>query len=89
MVDRAFLKPRSVELPSQGDFQFTPIIRVFDEATPAALQAAMTADFGVQQQSTTDYYVIEEIDYQVYNTLSPMAETRYSAMVWGTEIKIV
>ncbi len=89
MARTQFLKPRSVELPAQGDFSFTPVILVFDEATPQLLEAAMNVSVTAQGQDTTQWAVIEEIEYQVYTTVAPMPVNRFTAMVWATQVDII
>lgn len=89
MARTQFLKPRSVELPSQGDFTFTPLILVFDEATPQLLQAAMNLGALAQGQDVTQWAVIEEIEYQVYTTPNPQSANRFTAMVWATQVDII
>jgi hypothetical protein len=88
-VSRVFLKPRSVELPSQGDYEFVPLVRVYEADSAANLESQLNAEFGVQSTSTTEFYVIEDIEYQVRYKPAPMAEWRYSALVWATKVRIV
>ena len=85
-VTRAFLKPRSVDGPPQGDFVYVPLFLFFESTTLAGLRAQLDAETQLQQQSTLELYVIEEIEYQVVVTQSgPNPGMLYSAMVWATK----
>ena len=85
-VSRSFLRPKSVDEPPQGDFEYIPIIQGFEDTTLAGLNAQLSLDRQARAQSVTSYYVIEEIEYQVVYT--PM-NTLYSCMIWATEIRRV
>jgi hypothetical protein len=92
-VDRAYLKPRSVDVPPQGDFVFPPVVKIFEAGTAAGLQALLDADFGIEQQSLTEFWVVESIQYAVVVTamtsgMTP-AELLYSALVWATKVEKV
>ena len=89
-VDRAYLKPRSVDVPPQGDFVFPPVVKIFESDTAAGLEALLDADFSIQQQSITEFWVIESIQYAV-TVIRPEvgmnpAVVRYSALVWATKV---
>lgn len=92
-VDRAYLKPRSVDVPPQGDFAYPPVVKLFEADTAAGLEAMMDADFGIQRQSITEYWVIESIQYAVVVTAmwSGMVPPKllYSALVWATKVEKV
>ena len=89
-VSRAYLKPRSVDQPPQGDFEYLPIIKGFEDSTLAGLNAQLDAEKQVQAQSVDYFYVVEEIEYQVVVTkLGPNPDMLYSAMVFGWEIRKV
>ena len=89
MVDRAFLKPTSVNIPPQGDFSFLPVVKAFEADSIAALNALLDVDFGVQAQSTTEYWVVEDVKYQVFLTPPPMPAVKYSALVHATKVNRV
>ena len=88
MADRAFLRPNSMDMPVQGDWEFKPIFKLFEDDTMAGLQAQLDVGLTIQQQDPTDLYVIEEIEYQVTVTKlasgNKPAELLYSAMIWGS-----
>lgn len=88
MADRAFLQPKSMDMPVQGDWEFSPVYVFLEDTTMAGLQAQLDAASIAQQQNLTDLYVIEEIEYQVVVTkpaigMNP-AELLYTCMVWGS-----
>ena len=83
-----FLKPRSVEEPYEGAFTYTPFIRVFDEASPALLEAAMNTFMTIQEVDLTNFWVIERIDYETYVTVPPMPLNRFTALVHATRVNI-
>ena len=92
-VSRSFLQPRSVTKPSQGDFQYTPIVEIFEADSAAGLQALLVADVGAQSVDNENFWVIESIEYQVAVPkpaigMNP-AEMKYSALVWATQVKKV
>jgi hypothetical protein len=92
-VDRAYLKPRSVDVPPQGDFVFPPVVKIFESDTAAGLEALLDADFGIEQQSITEFWVIESIQYAVVVTAMWAGMTPpvllYSALVWATKVEKV
>lgn len=92
-VDRAYLKPRSVDVPPQGDFVFPPVVKLFEADTAAGLQALLDVDFGIEQQSITEFWVIESIQYAVVVTAMWSGMTPpvllYSALVWATKVEKV
>lgn len=92
-VTRAFLRPKSVNEPPQGDFEYIPLFQAFEDTTLAGLNAQLDLDIQAQAQSTTSYYVIEEIEYQVVVTQPKTGmvgpELLYSCMIWATEIRKV
>jgi hypothetical protein len=92
-VDRAYLKPRSVDVPPQGDFVFPPVVKIFESDTAAGLEALMDADFGIQQESITEFWVIESIQYSVsvikLETGANDHMALYSALVWATKVEKV
>ena len=89
-VSRAFLQPRSVAQPPQGDFEYAPVFRLFEDTTFAGLEAQLNAMRVDLSGSDTSLYVIEEIEYQVVVTKHSLggmpAEKLYSAMIWATEV---
>jgi len=92
-VDRAYLKPRSVDVPPQGDFVYPPVVKLFESDTSAGLQALLNADFGIDQQDLTAFWVIESVQYAVAVTKMAQgnnsAELLYSALVWATRVEKV
>ena len=92
-VDRAYLKPRSVDVPPQGDFTFPPVVRLFEADSALGLELLLAADFSVQQTSITEFWVIEAIQYAttVIRQESGMhpAVVLYSALVWATKVEKV
>ena len=84
-----FLKPKSVDEPYQGAFQYRPLVRVFDEASPAALETAMTTALSIQEVDPTRYIVVEQIQYETYVTVPPMPVNRFTCMVWYTEVEVI
>ena len=88
MVDRAWIKPKSVDIPPQGDFTFLPVVKAFEDTTLAGLNSQLAADFPTRAQSTQELWVLEEIEYQVSVTKPALggmpAELHYSAMIWAT-----
>ena len=85
MADRAFLQPKSMDMPVQGDYEFRPLIIFYEDTTMAGLQAQVLAGMIVQQEDPTDLFLVEEVDYQVSVTapksgMTP-AELHYSVMV--------
>ena len=93
MVDRAWLRPRSVAEPPQGDFAYLPFVKGFEDTTLAGLNAQLAADFPIRAQSVQELWVIEQIEYQVVvlqHALGGMpAERLYSAMIWATKVQKV
>ena len=93
MVDRAWLRPVSVREPPQGDFAYLPVVIAFEDTTLAGLEAQMDADFPTRAQTATEYWVLEQIQYQVSVTKPAIggnpAELHYSAMVWLTKVEKV
>lgn len=88
-VTRAFLKPASMEHAApQGDFQYLPVIRLYEASTAAQLEADMNAQFGGQSADDTAYFVIESIQYQVAVTRlhNNQPDVRYSALVHATSM---
>ena len=84
-----YLKPKSVDLPSQGAFEFRPVVLIFEEMSAAALQVSMTAAMVAQTVDATQYFTIESIDYEVTYKPPPMDLMSYSALVHATEVKII
>ena len=89
-ISRAFLRPRSVMEPPQGDFEYVPVIRGYEDTTLAGLNAKLQTEKDIQAASVDELFVIEEIEYQVVVTKPSIggnpAELLYSAMVWATEV---
>lgn len=89
MVDRAFLRPRSVIEPPQGDYQYFPIVRFYEDTTRAGLQAQMNVTFSVDAQSLSEFWVIEQVEFDVEVTKPAVggnpAELIWTAMVWATQ----
>ena len=65
MARSVYLQPKSMDMPVQGDWEFFPVFKLLEDTTMAGLQAQLNVDVGIQSQSAPDYYVIEEIEYQV------------------------
>lgn len=92
-VSRAFLKPRSVDIPPQGDYQYLPIIRLVEADSASGLEALLSTGFGIDSQSVDELYVVESIQYST--TVAKAAQGNnpaivlYSALVWATQAKRV
>jgi hypothetical protein len=90
MADRAFLKPRSVSEPPQGDFRYLPEYRLYEAPTAALLQEALNLQVSVDTQDILNYWVVEEIQYQVavlkHALGADSAEMSYSAVVRATQV---
>jgi hypothetical protein len=90
MVSRVFLKPRSVQEPYQGDFQYVPIVKIYEAATAAALEDMMSVNFTVESQDTTQYLVIESIQYSTVVVQTMLGGNppilRYSALLHATQV---
>ena len=92
-VSRAFLKPRSVDIPPQGDYEYLPIIRLVESDSAAGLEALLSTGFGVDSQSVYELYVVESVEYST--TVVKFAvgmnpgEVLYSALVWATQARRV
>jgi hypothetical protein len=90
MVDRAFLRPRSVAEPPQGDFRYLPEVRIYTDTTAAGLQAQLDIEFDVSAASVQELWVIESIQYAVVVTQpGPNPDMEYSALVWATKVERV
>lgn len=85
----AWLPTNSANLPPQGAWEFKPIFVTFDEATAQDLENAMNGHSGVEAQSVTHFYVVEDVEYSTYMTPPPMPSVRFTALVHITEIKKV
>lgn len=88
-VDRAFLKPRSVDKPPQGDFVYLPQIFLLEDTTQAGLEAQFTAQTEIRQQSIAEFWVVESVQYSTAVTapktgMNP-AEMLYSVMIHATK----
>ena len=92
-VDRAYLKPRSVDVPPQGDFVYPPVVKIYEADSAAGLEALLSADFGIQQQSITEFWVIESIQYATTVLAQELgmqvAVVKYSALVHATKVEKV
>jgi hypothetical protein len=93
MANRAFLQPTTVREPAQGDFRYLPVVRLYEAPTAAALEVLLSGQFLINQQSITEYWVIEDIKYAVVVTqeidgMNP-PELLYSALVWATKVEII
>jgi hypothetical protein len=90
MTDRAFLRPRSVIEPPQGDFRYLPEYRLYEAPTAALLQDALNLEAGVDQQDLLNFWVVEEIQYQVAVLKQEIGMTpavmSYSAVVRATQV---
>jgi hypothetical protein len=81
----AWLRPRSINLPSQTNAEYTPIVVIKEAATAIELQDLLNVDAGIRADDTDNYFVVESVDYQVA-VLQPMiggnpAILSYSALV--------
>lgn len=89
-VTRAFLRPVTVEPPPQGDFEYIPEVYGYEGDTMAELIDAMNGGVGTQSTDLENYFVVEDIQYQVAVTKPAVgnnsAELLYSAMVWATRV---
>ena len=89
MANRAFLRPRSVDDPPQGDYEYKPRIIGFEDVTLAGLLAKILASTEFQALSLDVFWVVEEIEYEVVVTKLAVgglpAELNYSCLVWYTE----
>lgn len=82
----SFLRPRSVQLPPQGAYDYIPVVKLYESDSAAGLEALLSGGFGVESLDPDNYYVIESIEYEVEYKPAPMAEWRYSALVWATQV---
>ena len=87
-VNRAFLKPRSVDKPPQGDFEYIPIMLVVESDSAAGLEDELNIGTTTQAQDTTAYYVVESVQYsttvlQQAVGMNP-AVVKCSALIWIT-----
>ncbi|MDB4312221.1 hypothetical protein N9937_02200 [bacterium] len=80
----SYLKPRSVELPAQGAFQFRPSVFLLEDSSMAGLQAQLNAEVVTQQSDPANYWVIEDIQYVVSKDSPGML---YSVMIWATQVE--
>ena len=92
-VDRAFLQPRSVAAPPQGDFTFPPVVKIYEADSAAGLELLMDGDFSIQAASIAEFWVIESVQYAT-TVVKPEvgmnpAVVLYSALVWATQVKKV
>lgn len=71
MAERAFLQPKTMDMPVQGDWEFRPVIIFLEDPTMAGLQVQVDDATVVWSQEITDLYLLEEIEYQV-SVLQPM-----------------
>jgi hypothetical protein len=74
-----------MDMPVQGDFEYTPLVILFEDSTMDGLQVQMNVSAQIQGQDIDDFFIIEEIEYQVVVTkqidgMNP-PELIYSAMV--------
>lgn len=93
MVNRAYLRPRSVDNPPQGDFQYSPAMVILEDTTQAGLQAQLVSEFNTNAQDMDRFWVIEQVEYTVVVTnpatgVSP-AKLLYSVLVWATKAEKV
>lgn len=85
MVD-SFLRPRSVIAPPQGALTYTPKIVFLEDSSLAGLQAQVDATTGTQSIDADNYYVLEQVQYQVMTSkLGPGPDTIYTCMIWLTK----
>ena len=52
-----------MDMPVQGDWEFTPILVLLEDTTMAGLQAQITDRTSLESQSPTDLFLVEEIEY--------------------------
>jgi hypothetical protein len=93
-MPRKFLKPRSVDIPPQGEFHYIPIIIVHESDTAQGLEDLF--DLGLtryQAETPLDFYVVESVSYTVSVIVEQMGSTpavmSYSALAWVTQCKRV
>lgn len=79
-----YLKPRSVDLPSQGQFEFRPHVKMFDADSPAALELELNNFFSIQSLDADNKWVVEDIQYAV----GPPPAPRHLALVRLTQVII-
>jgi hypothetical protein len=91
-MPRKFLKPRSVDIPPQGEFYFIPIIIVHEADTAQGLEDLF--DLGMaryQAETPLDFYVVESVSYTVNVLVAQSGGTpavmSYSALAWVTQCK--
>jgi hypothetical protein len=89
----AWLRPRSVNLPSQTAAQYTPIVVLKEAATLADLQDLLNVDAGIRAEDTDNYYVVESVEYQVAVLQSMLGGNppilSYSALVHISRVEIL
>ena len=92
-VSRAFLKPVTVEPLPQGDFEYGPVVNVYESDTAQGLEDLMAGAATTNAQATDWFWVIESVQYQVVVTKPAVgnnpAEMLYSALVWATQVRKV
>jgi hypothetical protein len=90
MASRAFLKPRSVQEPSQGAHSYLPVVRVLEADSAAGLEAAIAGGVQVESQDTTAYWVVESVQYSTAVVQTMLGGNppivRYSALLHATKI---
>jgi hypothetical protein len=89
----AWLKPKSVALPSQTYAQYTPLVVIKEAPTAAELEVMLNAEASIRSLDVQNYYVVESVEYQVA-VLQPMiggnpAILSYSALVHITRVEIL
>ena len=84
-----YLKPKSVEHSTQGDFTYYPRFFLLEDTTMAGLQSQIDFQVNVDAFNVGSFWVVEEIEYQVTFAPTPMDNDRviYSCMIWATEVE--
>lgn len=89
-VSRAFLKPNSVNAPTQGDFEYIPEVYGYEDATLAGLVGQINLAINTLSTDLDNFYVVEDVQYQTAVLslelgMNP-ASVSYSALVRVTRV---
>ena len=80
-----------MNMPVQGDFEYSPLFVFLEDATMVGLQAQLSAEVTNQAEDVTDYFMVEQIQYQV-SVIKPAVGMNdqvmsYSCMIWGSHAR--
>jgi len=88
---RVYLKPKSVDLPSQGDYLYQPRTKFFENTDQTLLETDVNNWLSTTQLALIDtFIVIEHIDYEPVTTRDslPAPVVRHCCMVHYTEVQV-